>query len=520
MSANQMPDPPLLLGDIYFGKRDALNEVDDDDGVDLFLSTFTNPQGIDVEDYLTGRKFFIRGRRGTGKTALLRFIAQKHLTGQSDASTFILFKEMGDAERAKLILNVSVAPNDAPQINAQEADVPLAWRVYLHRELARLFAAKPQLLRPSEALEKYTIQAQSFFDEQSGASALQRFFSGLKHGQLEIPLGKTHSIKVKFSDKKERVLVSEVVRHLDDLLDQIAIVDGARFVLLVDELNPSSVSAQARNNDYILIRNLVAAVDSFNRRVREKKRNSVLVIAAVRSEVMALVDPQGSEIARRLRDRGDEISWRKRNADDPYKDAPIVRLVRNKIWSAEMRKYGRRRTEDDVWATYFDDRLFNMRPQAFIYESTWARPRDVVQLLQTAADEARKATKFRDDVLKRVQGKVQSEFWEERVEELRLAYNELEITALERCLSAFQREFTIREFEDHVASVAQFDPEVGELVKSHGIQSILRDLYRAGVLGNRNGGEQYWEYESTANPNFNMPFIVHRGLMIQLRLVK
>jgi len=515
-----MTEQSLLLGEIYFGKRDALNEVDDDDGIELFLSTFTSPQGIDIEDYLTGKKFFIRGRRGTGKTALLRYIAQRYLTGEQDACSFILFKEMGDAERAKLILNANVTPNDAPRISGQEADVPLAWRVYLHRELARLFLAKPDLLHQSDALKDYTAQARSFFDEQSGASALQRFFSGLKSGQLEIPLGRAHSIRVKFSERKDKVLVSEVVRHLDDLLDQITIKEGARFVLLIDELNPSSVSAEARNNDYILIRNLVTAVDSFNRRAREKKKYSVLVIAAVRSEVMALVDPQGSEIARRLRDKGDEISWRKRNADDPYKDAPIIRLVRNKIWSAEKRKFGRHRTEDEVWSTYFDDRIFNMRPQAFIYESSWARPRDVVQLLQTAADEAKKATKFRDEVLKRVQGRVQSEFWEERVEELRLAYNELEIAALERCLSAFQREFTTKEFEDHVKAVAVSDAEVGELVKSHGIQPILRDLYRAGVLGNRNGNEQFWEYESTANPNFNMSFIVHRGLIIQLRLVR
>jgi hypothetical protein len=87
-------------------------------------------------------------------------------------------------------------------------------------------------------------------------------------------------------------------------------------------------------------------------------------------------------------------------------------------------------------------------------------------------------------------------------------------------LSAFQREFTTKEFEDHVKAVAVSDAEVGELVKSHGIQPILRDLYRAGVLGNRNGNEQFWEYESTANPNFNMSFIVHRGLIIQLRLVR
>jgi hypothetical protein len=508
----------LTLGDLYFGMRDALDEGEGGaDSLEFFLSSFTTPQGIDVEDYVSGKKFFIRGRKGTGKTALLRYIAQHSLNPKAEGYKLILFTQIGDAEKARLIRGTHL--QDQPSITDVGSDVAHAWTVYLHRELARLLDERRDLIESSQPLDDYIRSATAFFDDGTGSSALKIFFERLKGGYIEIPA--IAKLGLRIAEQKRRVMLADVVRQLDALLAKIVLKPGARLFLLIDELNPSSTSSEARAKDFILVRHLVIAVHSFNRMLRRQRGSAIVAICAVRSEVMLLVDPTGSEIARKLHDNGDEITWRKRNPGDPWREAPIIKLVRNKIWAAEKKKFGRHRTDEQVWVTYFPDEIFRLEPQRFIYQSTWARPRDLVQLLQTAADKSKGAKKFHDDVFKRVQTDTQKEFWTERVEELRLSYSDIEIAALERCLTAFQREFSIVQFRTHVEKLSNDDGEIKDVVEKYNLQPILRDLYIAGVLGNKDDrGNEFWEYEFDANPNFTNSFIVHRGLLIQLRLVR
>jgi hypothetical protein len=312
-----------------------------------------------------------------------------------------------------------------------------------------------------------------------------------------------------------------VVRQLDQLLANVTLKPGARFFLLLDELNPSSISAEARDKDFVLIRNLVNATHDFNIQWRKRRGNAFTAICAVRSEVMSLVDPTGNETHRALQSFGDEITWRRKNRHDKFESAPIIKLVAEKIKAAEKKKFGRHRHNiDQIWATYFAPKIFHLEPHRYVYQSTWARPRDLIQLLQTAADRNPKAHKFHNAVLESVQTDTQRDFWKARVEELLLYYSEAEISAVQQCLTSFQKEFTIADFQKHVTGLAKLDGDVKALVKQHDTLPILRNLYKAGVLGNKDDrGHEFWEHEFDASPNVRKSFIVHRGLLSHLGLV-
>ena len=63
---NKMP-----LSKIVFGKTDAFNELNTF-GEEYFIGSFVSNPKYHVEDFLLGNRFFICGKKGTGKSALLK----------------------------------------------------------------------------------------------------------------------------------------------------------------------------------------------------------------------------------------------------------------------------------------------------------------------------------------------------------------------------------------------------------------------------------------------------------------
>ena len=68
----------LTLKDLFIGKLDAKNEtlVNNKDK-ERFLDGFMLPENVNVESFLSGKRCFIVGLKGTGKTALLKYIKLK-----------------------------------------------------------------------------------------------------------------------------------------------------------------------------------------------------------------------------------------------------------------------------------------------------------------------------------------------------------------------------------------------------------------------------------------------------------
>jgi len=521
--ANQIVanDSQLKLGDLHFGKRDAIEETESSlESLDFFISSFYILPDIDTADYVSGEKCFIRGRKGTGKSALLQYIAQHSLNPETEGYRLILFTRIPGTEKTKLIRGTHVV--DQPGLPTDALDVSYAWQLFIHRELALLLQDRPELVVASESLKQYIQNSSSIFERGgAGTAQVKSFFSRIAQGSFEIPAIFRLGLQLNPSSQSDtgRIELSKLVQNRDKLLTSIELRPKARLFLLLDELNPSSDSPDLQAKDYILIRELVIAVYEFNRTLRKKLKGTVRVLCAVRSEVMQLVDTSGAEIGKKLRGNGDEITWRRRNPNDAFEKAPIIRLVKEKIKAAEKRKFNRARRDEEIWSTYFAEKIFRLDPQRYIYQNTWARPRDLVLLLQMAADKSKTAEKFSERVFDRVQHDTQDEFWGERVEEMRLSYTKAEIGAIERCLTNFLREFSVGQFEQHARTLSGMDKEVKALIEKHDIQPILQHLYAAGVLGNV-GEREYWEYEFDSLPKFNNNFIVHRGLIMRLNLVK
>ncbi len=70
----------MRISDVNFGSIDAKHEVDGrtPEEIRYFEDSYVLPPNINLDEYyLSGKKYYISGLKGTGKTALLRFIQIK-----------------------------------------------------------------------------------------------------------------------------------------------------------------------------------------------------------------------------------------------------------------------------------------------------------------------------------------------------------------------------------------------------------------------------------------------------------
>lgn len=63
----------LELGKIAFGKTDAFNELSEFGAV-YFLDSFVINDKYQLSNFVKGKKYYICGKKGTGKTAFLRYL--------------------------------------------------------------------------------------------------------------------------------------------------------------------------------------------------------------------------------------------------------------------------------------------------------------------------------------------------------------------------------------------------------------------------------------------------------------
>ena len=66
----------MNISEIYTGQPDASDEVDVD-GYEKLISSLVLPPNFDFNDLVYGDKYFIKGFKGTGKTALLYYLESK-----------------------------------------------------------------------------------------------------------------------------------------------------------------------------------------------------------------------------------------------------------------------------------------------------------------------------------------------------------------------------------------------------------------------------------------------------------
>lgn len=479
----------IQLKDLVLGKTDAKNELLETDiqSIHRFTDSFLVPDNISPNEFINGKKYFITGLKGTGKTALLRYIGLKAQKEYQASISFILFKsDFSEDDKAAFsrAANTYVIEG-ASSMESPEDDFINVWLWFIHRQIVREMASGAAFFERNAEWDKYSkcVSAPKLGNEDAG---IKRYFPKLKQGRVEIE-GDIDFLKIRLGfdidgDLAKKVNFSSLVRQANELFQRLT-PSMNKYLLFVDELELTLGKKKQYQKDIQLIRDLILAINKFNS-LSKKYHYNTYVVAAIRSEVLTAIESTGKEINKPIIDFGATLYWDTKVAGD-FKTHPLIKIINKKIQAAE--KYAgliNISTDDEIWEKYFPSTINEKPIYEFILNKTWYRPRDIVRLLTIAQQQFPEKEKFSQYILESIGKEYSRQCWVEQTEELSSTYTKDEIGAIKKILSSLECPFSRNSISKKADTARSIYTDVDNLLNKYKIGDILSHLFKLGIVGN------------------------------------
>jgi len=329
----------LKLKDVYVGDVDAKNELIENSTEESlrFIKSFTINEGISVDEYINGKMFFVTGLKGTGKTALLRYVSLM-AKSKKIGSKFVLFKSnIKESDRDTLRKNSDTIVIEDSGSKKYISDYEKVWMLFLHKTIINLIEERGESIFEDDDNWKKYKYAVLGADYGNKALGVLRFFPSITKGMInffipeeyknffQMDLGKNEAGKVNFS-----LLVNTINDFFSNLKP-----NAGKIFLFIYELELNLGSAEQYKRDILLIRDLIISVEHLNREMASKGF-PVKIFCGLRREVITAVDGFGKEIAKPTEDFGVELIWNYRVGDvtESY-NHPLIKLISKKIHVSE-----------------------------------------------------------------------------------------------------------------------------------------------------------------------------------------
>jgi hypothetical protein len=462
------------------GKHEYLTPLEERDG--FVFDAFLMPEAVDPDRMNNADIFFVEGFRGTGKTSLLRWHADKQR--KSGATTdFVLFKsDLTEAQRLHISKEVGISWTDLDPKNMEiSQDFKAAWTWFiLHkigenilRDTDAYAAASTDLATKVTRLlglndESIFRKAIGFMPKLEGAHVKIRgdigFFEAELGGDFR-PDGKQGSTSL-------GALSSKVIAHLS------AMKFAKPIFIYFDELEAFYHTPEQHRRDQRMVRDLLFSVGHMNDSFRKAKA-PIHVLAAVRSEVIDSMGALGQEVDRLVHDKGFQISWHHARRSINH---PLVQIVRRKLEASELAE-GLVPSSDPI-SEYFPTNINEEPIDQFLLDRSFYKPRDLVWRLSLAQKLFPNDTKFSVQVMRETEIEYSSKLWDEVRYELSATYSETDVDAIESVLAGTSASFELPDIELRFTKAAQYSQALAALLSRKSVRDILADLYRIGAIGN------------------------------------
>ena len=325
----------------------------------------------------SGKKRYIIGRKGTGKSAILQKI---RLTAQSDPKIFHTeislrdfplsdFKSMGDRSLQDKSKYVS------------------AWKFLLLTEIAKM------MTDDNSINSDYAVRRlRKFLDENfpDGVSVIESI-SKLKqrHNKVSIltsPFSAEHSSDIT-TEKNALVHYNQAVKELEKLFQEVE--TDSQYILLIDELDEGFKIKNSNLNMVIL--SLLRATDELFKFFKDAGLNCIPVLA-LRSDIFNSLEDNDLN---KLDDYVLRLNWTT-NEEDPWS---LKQIVEKRIEATVKEKFP---TLDitNYWSLVADNDSTKYGLWKYICTLTHSRPRDIIKLLKRCSDVVRGNKLMIEDVHK------------------------------------------------------------------------------------------------------------------------
>lgn len=499
----------LPIKKLKFGKTDAFNELVEF-GDEWFTKSFFAFEKYRISQFISGERYYICGEKGTGKTALLRFLQCDLSRNPENLIIPIRFKTDLDSEDKKGINRAAnikdvVAENIEDFSNAPDA--VNVWEIFIINKLFSSYETDGEyhLFCESKELDSIKKLLKLVYPEPKN-----KIVPVLKHGNLNLSANVLNLIDAELQleigvKQSSPISFSSVAKAILKYFSKLSFDKNTAYILF-DELELSMRSTKEHNRDISLIRDLILAINHLNE-ICKLNGYKVHIVTSLRTEVISSVQNAGYEINKCIEDYGIILTWYQRGGT--YENNKLIQLIENKIKACE--EMNGIFDHEDVWKKYFPEYINNTETKKYILNYSWMHPRDIVRLLNLVCDQAQDETFFTQEMFDRALKQYSKSSWNEICEEMCLKYSPSEIETIKQSLIKLEMPFTFQSFSEHLEQLSQIDEEYAALKKKHNIKEILVDLFKYGIIGN-SGQKMVFKFMEEDDLSITEPMIIHTPL--------
>lgn len=233
----------LSLNQLNFGKTDAKNEVVSRDmqTIQHFVESFTSPNGLNIDDFVHGKRAFVHGVKGSGKTALLRYVQHQAKKDQC-LTRFVSFSgNISESEREKIFEQSGIKIYEDSKLEIG-ADCVNIWIIFIMRQIVHIIDENSHSFSSNHSIRVFCDLIKRLYDgEEKGL--LNWLITTVKNGKYKIK-SKHFDAKLEPSKANEEkdYTVDIIIQQEFILMKDLSWEGHKRIYLFFDELNLSFAS--------------------------------------------------------------------------------------------------------------------------------------------------------------------------------------------------------------------------------------------------------------------------------------
>lgn len=339
----------MPLNQIAFGKTDAFNELNTF-GQEYFMESFVANPKYHIDDFLSGSRFFVCGKKGTGKSALLKYLECHFLKDESNLVFPIRFKSEIEQVDKDSFEEIASAPDNSTKNEKYDTSSILDQSSYLDGygfSLQTLINAKDfeklALLQTAADAVSATIEEKKTF--QTYAAELIRLMKYTNHEDIEPDIRKRYeAIAAIYGElKKKRRTVTNVdlmveINHI--ISEYVQIEQATDGITLSRQFDISKI-------DFDLLRREFA---------KAKKKNLIMKdlqeLIRVRLDAMLFNNPDRIKYHERYQEIIEDYNSQQDRANIEKTFDELMDLVQN--MDQEERRYVREGFSSDEELSLYD----------------------------------------------------------------------------------------------------------------------------------------------------------------------
>ncbi|RHG68529.1 hypothetical protein DW243_01090 [Mediterraneibacter gnavus] len=503
----------VKLKDIYFGRADGLQESEEVNFENLFYKG-NNKYSLLVENK---NKFIISGKKGTGKTILAKYFEKENERERIPTKTLT---------KREFVLRSLV---EKGEFDLNNYDYGLFIEYVILIEMAKIILDnKKKLLRFKNFIKVYKIHKSLKYLDKIVIQriSVENFTNKSYRTESGISTDNGYSVKVNkkpssfeqkgnitYNERKEiEYDKNPYYNILDNLKKNVVYILGLMPVnVIFDDLDEFDDKI---DNNGQLIKFLIEFIESaykLNIEFQKINKKNSRVILLIRSDIIKILNNYSTNLNKIVSDSEIRLNWIKKTQGTEMH--PLLDMICTKIMNSN--KLLKNYTKEEIISQFFPVTINGVPFLDHMLNSSFGRPRDIINMLNIIKEEYPNAIKFSADYFKATQQEYSNKFIDELRNELSIHHDAKMVKESFLILQYINKKtFWLSNVKD---VLEKYSDEISWFTSE---RQFLDFAYQYGMIGNtwksknENKYNFSWKYREDGHekPDYEKRFYLHLAL--------